>query len=105
MLEFEWSTDYEGRCGNCHSFLGKSDKYCRYCGSRRGEGAFEPYKNFLECECVYGPMPTYSLIQCTKCQKTWEVSGNEDYCPDCGTRTKFIKSSDGSTLNPPFSAG
>ena len=43
--EREMSTDYEGRCGNCHGFLGEEDKYCRYCGTRRGEGAFEPRKS------------------------------------------------------------
>lgn len=105
MLEFEWSTNYEGRCGNCHSFLGESDKYCRYCGSRRGEGAFEPYKNFLECECVYGPPATYKLVQCATCQKVWEVSSAKYYCPDCGIETKFIEFTDGSALDPPFFAG
>ena len=41
--EEEWSTDYSGRCGNCHERLGKNDKYCRYCGTKRGEGKFRPY--------------------------------------------------------------
>ena len=34
----QYSTDYTDRCGNCHEFLGKEDRFCRYCGTRRGEG-------------------------------------------------------------------
>ena len=50
-----WSTDYTGKCGNCHKMLGSEDKYCRYCGTKRGEGKFESEQNMIQC--VYGPMP------------------------------------------------
>ena len=38
------STDYEDRCGNCQSFMEDSEKYCKFCGTAKGEGKFEPYK-------------------------------------------------------------
>lgn len=28
------SNDYEGRCGNCHKYIGE-DEYCRYCGTKK----------------------------------------------------------------------
>ena len=34
------------QCGNCHAYLG-DDQYCRYCGTKAGEGAFEPYMNYV----------------------------------------------------------
>ena len=49
------STDYEGRCGNCHKFFGEGDLYCRYCGTKAGEGRYEPYDDIMQC--VYGPPP------------------------------------------------
>ena len=81
------STDYEGRCGNCHSMLGAKDKYCRYCGTLVGEGEFKPYKN--ETYCVYGP-PVKELWHCPKCGYAWRstVMGgdNPKFCPKCGSR-------------------
>ena len=76
------STDYEGRCGNCHSMLSAKDKYCRYCGTPVGEGKFQPYKN--ETYCVYGP-PVKELWHCPDCGYAWRstVMGgdNPKYCP------------------------
>ena len=43
------STDYEGRCGNCHKFFGEGDLYCRYCGTKAGEGRYEPYDDIMQC--------------------------------------------------------
>lgn len=80
------STDYEGRCGNCHSLLGKKDKYCRYCGTPVGEGKFKPYEN--ETYCVYGP-PIKELWRCPKCGHKWRSTvlggDNPEFCPRCGS--------------------
>ena len=81
------STDYEGRCGNCHTlFDDPEDEYCRYCGTKRGEGAFLPYENFNGC--VYGPPPTERFHACSKCGFSWSTVRMIDrskYCPKCGT--------------------
>ncbi len=80
-----WSTDYEGRCGNCHSLMGENDRYCVICGTRRGEGEFKPYKNMMEC--IYGPEPITRKHRCRECGYKWEAClmiDNERYCPKCG---------------------
>ena len=81
-------TDYTNRCGNCHSYLGENDKYCRYCGAERGKGRFEPFKN--ETYCVYGP-PVKKKYKCTACGHVWitgQLGGdNSKYCPQCGKKT------------------
>ena len=78
------STDYEGRCGNCHSFLG-DDEYCRYCGTKKGEGKFEPYENFMSC--VYGSPITY-FYKCEKCGTEFQSCGMgggiASFCYKCG---------------------
>jgi len=91
----ELSTDYEGRCGNCHKSLNDDDKYCRYCGTKRGEGAFKPYQNVMYC--IYGPMPVKRTHKCKKCGNTWETMlmiDNEDFCPICGSKTKVYEEID-----------
>ena len=93
MNELE-CTDYENRCGNCHGFFEENDKYCRYCGTKRGEGAFAPYQNFMEC--IYGPAPVKRTHECPKCKYTWEtfvMIDDEDYCPQCGARAAVVKES------------
>ena len=78
-------TDYEGLCGNCHQPLGLHDKYCKFCGTKRGEGDFRPFAN--PSYCVYGPLIAYKFI-CNKCGNIWtgEQLGGSGYqhCPECG---------------------
>ena len=81
-------TDYTGLCGNCHKRLPDNAKYCKYCGTKRGKGKFEPF--FNEPYCVYGP-PTKSRFRCSECGYTWEESylvgiDTGKYCPECGKR-------------------
>ena len=80
--------DYTNRCGNCHSYLGEDDKYCRYCGTERGQGKFLPYKNVIDC--VYGP-PVKKKYKCTACGHIWitgDLGGDQSkYCPQCGKKT------------------
>ena len=82
------SRDYEGRCGNCHElFDDDGDLFCRYCGTRRGEGQFLPYENFMAC--VYGPPPVDRFHECKKCGFSWTTHRMVDrsaFCPKCGER-------------------
>ena len=77
-------TDYTDRCGNCHNYIDKDDKYCRYCGTPRGEGEFKPFKNMIEY--VYGS-PMETKHRCTNCGYSWTVNtlgrDRAEYCPKC----------------------
>lgn len=79
--------DYEGLCGNCHKPLWKDDKYCRHCGTKRGEGDFRPFTNPVYC--VYGPLMV-SKFKCPKCNYEWKDSRLGGYweqcCPNCGEK-------------------
>lgn len=72
------------QCGNCHAYLG-DDAYCRYCGTKAGEGAFEPYMNYEQC--VYGPPPIEREHTCQACGFSWRTNmmiDNQQFCPKCG---------------------
>lgn len=96
MNEDGWITKYgENQCGNCHAGLEEGDKYCRMCGTKRGEGEFKPYRNVMEC--IYGPMPEKRKHVCTQCHYTWttEVMLDEEYyCPKCGGDAPYEGSED-----------
>ena len=81
-----WETRYDkDQCGNCQSYLERGDKYCRMCGTKVGEGAFEPWQNFMEC--IYGPMPVERTHRCSVCGYTWKtlmMIDQQRYCPKCG---------------------
>ncbi len=82
------------RCGNCHAFIGE-DAYCRYCGTKRGEGKFLPYLN--EEGCVYGPPPIEREHSCPKCGYSWTTHvmiDNQDYCPKCGSMVNTVEKED-----------
>ncbi len=72
-------------CGNCHNPLGEKEKFCPYCGTKRGEGKFDPFDN--EITCVYGP-PVTVKYKCKACGNKWTVNtlggDNSMYCPECG---------------------
>ncbi|MBR2522841.1 MAG: zinc-ribbon domain-containing protein [Clostridiales bacterium] len=80
------SSDYEGRCGNCHKLLADDDQFCRYCGTPKGEGGFLPYENSNMC--VYGP-PVDTTHTCTSCGYSWNIRAlgvdNARFCPRCGS--------------------
>ena len=81
------------RCGNCGSGMEAQDQYCRYCGTKRGEGKFHPAKNNMYC--VYGP-PIKTKIRCKTCGHTWNSMAlgrdRAKYCPKCGP-TEIVKNS------------
>lgn len=86
------SNDYKNKCGNCHGELMEGDKYCRYCGTLRGEGAFEPYSNVAAR--LYGPLPRKYVHECRKCSYTWMASQRTPsmlYCPKCGEEAPMIR--------------
>ena len=84
------ATDYEERCGNCRAYLDEDDKYCKYCGTKRGEGAFLPYNNKVVAV-IYGP-PLFSKTKykCSACGTVNIVpsTGSRDllFCPKCGQK-------------------
>ena len=78
------SAAYEGRCGNCHRHIG-DDEYCRYCGTKRGEGEFLPFEDIVQC--VYGPPPIPRTHRCKSCGFEWTTHvmiDRQRYCPKCG---------------------
>ena len=80
-----WVTPDTSRCGNCHALLDEDDRYCRICGTRAGEGAFEPYQQIMQC--IYGPRPEERTHVCETCGYTWttcQMLDREKYCPKCG---------------------
>lgn len=84
---------YPGKdqCGNCHAFIG-DDAYCRKCGTKAGEGAYEPYRNFNGC--VYGPPPVEREHTCENCGFSWTncvMIDNDAYCPKCGSKVKVME--------------
>ena len=83
-----FKTDYHVRCGNCNCTLDPDDCYCRFCGTKRGEGEFEPENN--EFFGIYAPS-IWTRYQCEECSKTWEgtvfVIHKLNYCPRCGKKT------------------
>ncbi|WP_029318894.1 zinc ribbon domain-containing protein [Butyrivibrio sp. AE3004] len=85
------SQDYENRCGNCQSELLPGEKYCKYCGTKRGEGAFSPYLNSMTG--LYGP-PIITTYKCKKCGKQfdeWTIGRSKvKYCPECGENVRKI---------------
>ncbi len=87
--------EYEGRCGNCHKFIG-DDPYCAYCGTKAGEGDFKPFKD--EMQCVYGPPPVNRTHSCKDCgfeYTTCVMIDNQRFCPQCGSSNVSISSEEG----------
>ena len=89
-IEYLTKTD-SSHCGNCHRALG-SDEYCRYCGTKRGNGKFDPYYN--EPQCIYGPPPVRRLHNCNVCGYKWDTNvmiDRQGYCPKCGGSCSIIE--------------
>lgn len=79
------SVEYSYRCGNCSEFIG-TEKYCPYCGARKGEGDFLPYRSLQQC--VYGPLSLRFGYSCNECGNKWgehAMFSKEYYCPKCGS--------------------
>lgn len=85
-LGYIHDTDYTNRCGNCTEYMRPEDKYCRYCGTKRGEGRFLPFYN--QSTVLYGAPMVKKKYKCDNCGHLWVtgVLGGENslYCPMCG---------------------
>ncbi len=86
MITENADDEVEEVCANCGmEFLSDEDMYCRICGTKRGEGEYDPSNNFNAC--VYGP-PMIAKIRCENCGFSWTSSfwGTDfsKYCPRCG---------------------
>ena len=80
-----WREIGENQCGNCHSYVDEGDAYCRICGTKVGEGKYEPYQEIMQC--IYGPMPEERIHTCQDCGYSWKTMfmiDNQHYCPKCG---------------------
>ena len=87
-----WREPSSSQCGNCHASLEPGDRFCRICGTRAGEGAYEPYQELIQC--VYGPMPISRTHVCQNCGYTWTtslMSDNENFCPQCGGSAPYLR--------------
>lgn len=77
-----------GICGSCGRKLGPGESYCRYCGTKRGEGSFQPSRNMPGL--VYGP-PMTIAYRCSACGHRLVLSvlgvDSSKYCPICGKKT------------------
>lgn len=75
----------KNRCGNCHAILEDGSEYCYVCGTKRGEGKFEPF--FNEMCLVYGP-PVTQIVTCENCGYKFTIGSlggkTIKYCPKCG---------------------
>ena len=80
-----WREISEKQCGNCHADLENGDKYCRICGTRVGDGAYDPYQDIMQC--IYGPAPVRRKHTCRQCGNIWStylMLDAQKYCPKCG---------------------
>ena len=82
-------TTKEDVCAQCgREFLGDEDEYCRYCGTKRGEGVYDPARNMNAA--TYGP-PVIVTVECKSCGFSWisNTFGTDfsEYCPRCGKKT------------------
>lgn len=90
-----WVDAKPNECGNCHARLGSEDKYCTICGTKAGEGKFEPYQNIIQC--IYGPMPVVRNHICRDCGYQWKncmMIDKEKYCPKCGNKVEVSEDGD-----------
>jgi len=83
------------RCGKCWRYLGDEDNFCRKCGTKRGDGEFNPEDNVMYP--VYGPPPVDFKFQCKSCGLSWTeklmVNCNR-FCPRCGKENLDVIGSD-----------
>lgn len=77
------------QCGNCHAwFTNDDEKYCAYCGAKRGEERWE------HCDGpAYDPAPEQKTRECVKCGYQWtykDVIDSRRYCVRCGGESALI---------------
>ena len=87
-------------CQGCGSELEADAVYCKYCGTKRGEGKgynSNAYEESLERDamqvCIYGPPEAFYQYECAECGHRWEAlfsvwvgEYGAKLCPQCGTQ-------------------
>ncbi len=77
--------DKKYRCAKCWSYLESDDHYCTNCGTKYGEGTFNPQNNLMEP--MYGIRSRRQKVYfCKKCGHQWpgDSMSISNYCPKCG---------------------
>ena len=88
----KWIAPDYSCCGNCNARLAPEDRYCRICGTKAGEGTFDPIEEIMQC--IYGPEPVERKHVCQKCGYTWTTCAmvdRENYCPKCGGPAPYLE--------------
>ena len=81
---------YNNYCGNCHRVFFGNEQYCSYCGTKRGEGSYNPFRTIFGC--LNGSLDyiTYRCDQCGREWREWEAENLDRYCPYCGNMAMRI---------------
>ena len=88
-LREELKRNFKG-CFNCNHYLHDNWKYCPFCGTKKGEGEFNPARNSGWNILLYGPLTT-KYYKCKKCHYKWNYEFMMDEprircCPKCGNK-------------------
>ena len=81
-----------GRCGKCWGYLKPKDNYCGKCGTKRGDGTFNPEDNIMQV--IYGPPPEKFNFSCRSCGLKWSETlmiNQNKFCPKCGNETLDVR--------------
>ena len=74
-------------CGKCGRYFEKNDRYCRWCGKKRGDVIYIPKE--MPMYPLYGP-PFLTNYHCENCGEEYEDTTLGGvlikYCPFCGFR-------------------
>lgn len=83
-------------CKNCGFELKPEDKFCKSCGTRKGEEGMVPSHTAMLC--MYGPPPIRREYICEECGHQWSeyvMFGDEqEDCPECGSKKIHEKEED-----------
>ncbi len=84
---------YKWQCRNCKNEMEKGAKYCQWCGTRAGNGVFQPHDN--EVQGLYGSWYVMK-VKCSNCGNEWSSSGTAGhikmFCRECGGEGKALSS-------------
>lgn len=75
------------KCNNCGNNILENDRFCRYCGTKKGEGSYNPEDDIIAD--LYGP-PTYEYHICGNCGRRFKMiifDISNAYCPECAKKS------------------
>ena len=90
----KWRKDKD-HCSKCkQKYMEESDKYCRFCGTKRRD----VYVRYFQAspgsfDVLYGPRPAVLQYHCSNCGKKWKYDNwhVQHYCPRCGHEVEYKK--------------